>query len=103
MTELAGKISYANLDLSAYAVASFAHALQVKGLPVSLNAKDKRVAPLNVELVISEKGSAAAPTHVHGESSVCDFIALQKNNQGNTMLTLRIGKDFAHDSYVHQL
>jgi hypothetical protein len=55
MSNLKAKITFGQLDLSAFLVASLAHALQLKNTPVSLNAKADASKPqvMNVEMMIT--------------------------------------------------
>lgn len=80
MSELKGKITYGQLDLSAFLVSSLAQGLAVDNLPVNFNAKAANATKpqiMNVELVVS--GKDVEPSTVYGENVICDFIAGMKN------------------------
>jgi hypothetical protein len=104
MSELKGKITYGQLDLSAFLVSSLVQGLSVENLPVTFNSKAANASKpqiMNVELVVS--GKDVDPSTVYGEIVICDFIAGVKNQQKQNRAVLRLGQNLNHDDYMHKL
>ena len=101
--ELKGKISFGQIDLSAFLASSLVQGLGVEGLPVNLNPKADLTRPqiMNVELLIS--GKDIDPSTVYGEITICDFIAGFKNNKMQNHAVLRLGQNLNHDDFMHKL
>ena len=89
MSELKGKLTFGQLDLSAFLVSTLVTGLQLD-TPVSLNKKadPKKPQIMNVELTVS--GKEVEPSTVYGEIVICDFLAGLKNQQSGAKC-IRLG------------
>jgi hypothetical protein len=104
MSELKGKVTYGQMDLSAFLVATLAEGLQVANFPVTFNTKAASATKpqiMNVELVVS--GKDIDPSSVYGEIVICDFIAGLKNKEMKNKAIIRLGQNLNHDDFMHKL